>query len=180
MTLSHRTVAVALVVICSAAPIAGSGTAASSPGLVDPAVLQPLLPTPDGWTIGRQRSDRILNPDCTYSFAEVVLTRGDMNVRVTVADTDGNADTLMSLATMILTLPEDFIGEVPPATTVRRLVVAGVPAAERWSAIDKDGEFTVLIDKRFVVKAEGTRLDGVETLRRMVEAVDFKKVAALK
>jgi hypothetical protein len=151
-----------------------------APGLVvDPAVLEPFLPAPDGWTVVRQHSKLVANPEYTHSFAEVSLSKGDSKVRLTIADTDGNQGSLMALATMILTLPDDFVGEVPPATVIRRVTIGGMPGAERWNAADLDGEVSVLIQKRFVIAADGTKLDALETLRRMVESIDFKKIAAL-
>jgi hypothetical protein len=149
--------------------------------LIDPAVLQPLLPAaPEGWTLSRARHDRIDTPDCTFSFAEAMFTKGEMNVRLTVADTAGAPEALMVLATMVMTLPPDFVGDVPPSTIVRRSVIEGQQAAERFSAADRDGEVIILVDKRFVVKAEGRKLSGLDALQTMVRLIDLKKVAALK
>jgi hypothetical protein len=170
--------AIALVFLASTAALPAGETPAR---LVDPTILQPLIPAaPDGWTISRSRADRIDTPDLTFSFAEAMFTKGEMNIRLTVADTDGAEGALNILATMVMTLPEDFVGDVPPATTVRRMVLGGYQAAERYSADERDGELIILIDKRFVVKAEGKKLAGPDAMQTMIELIDLKKVAALK
>lgn len=175
--------AVALALIAGVTVTARSQDGAKPAGksaMVDPALLQPLLPAPPGWTTSRQKSEKILVPECSYSFAEATFTKEAMTIRLTVADTASSSDALLALATMIVTLPDDFIGDVPPSTTIKRLTFNGSPAAERWNAGDGEGEFAVLVNKRFVVKAEGTKVDSADTLRAMVEAVDLKKVANLK
>ena len=153
--------------------------APADPPVVDPAVLESLLPQPDGWSVVRQQSKHVATGEMTHSFADAVFRNGAMNVRVTIADTGGNETSLIALATMVMTLPDDFTGEVPPATTIRRLTIAGYPAAERWNAADSEGEVSVLIGKRFVVAVDGTKLDAADTLRRIVDAIDLKKIAEL-
>ena len=170
--------AITVLLLTSSAPLPAVEVTAV---LVDPTVLQPLIPAaPDGWTISRARADRIDNADLTFSFAEAMFTKGEMSIRLTVADTGGVDQALNVLATMVMTLPEDFVGDVPPATTVRRMVVNGHQAAERYSADERDGEFIILVDKRFVVKAEGKKLSGADAMQTMIDLVDLKKVVALK
>jgi hypothetical protein len=73
-----------------------------------------------------------------------------------------------------------YIGLVPPATSVRRLMLGSAPAAELWDATKGDGEFTVVVDGRFVVKAEGLRLTDVAAARRFVEIVDLGMLRQIK
>jgi hypothetical protein len=181
MTLRPRSFVLAVIVAGLVAWLTAPLLARSpaGPPLVDPEVLESLLPAPEGWTVARRQNKQVLNPEYTHAFAEAVFTKGEMTVRLTIADTGANEGSLMALATMIMTLPEGFVGEVPPATTIRRLTIDGMPAAERWSAADLDGEFSVLINKRFVVAADGRKLDAVGTLRGIVGKVDLKRIAAL-
>jgi hypothetical protein len=81
---------------------------------------------------------------------------------------------------MVISLPEDYVGTVPPATTVARVTVQGMPAASRWDDKDKEGEFTVLVGGRFVAKAEGAKVTDLATLRGIVELVDLKRLGELK
>ena len=144
-------------------------------------MLEPLLPAPEGWTRAKAGSNSVVvSESCDYSFADATYLKDGMKVRVTLADTGFNAQALGLLATMVVSLPDGYTGEVPPATTVARVNVNGLPAASRWDAKDREGEFTMLVAGRFVVKAEGTKVDALATLRAIVELVDVKKVGALK
>jgi hypothetical protein len=149
--------------------------------LVPTASLEPLLPAPEGWTRTRAGGDRVtVSESCGYSFADATYMKDGMKVRLTLADTGRNDEALGVLATMVISLPENYVGTVPPATTVARLTVHGMPAASRWDDKDKEGEFTVLVGGRFVAKAEGTKVTDLATLRGIVELVDLKKLGELK
>ena len=54
--------------------------------------------------------------------------------------------------------------------------IAGFPATESWTHTDKLGDISILVDGRFVVHATGTGLDGIQTLRTLVERVDLAKI----
>lgn len=156
--------------------------APAPPGkLIASTVLEPLLPSPAGWTKTRASADRVtVSESCGYTFAGATYTKDAMTVRVTVADTGKNDESLGLLATMVVSLPEGYLGSVPPATTVARLTVGDMPAASRWDDKDKEGEFTVVVGGRFVAKAEGRQMTDLATLRAIVELVDLKKLGELK
>lgn len=149
--------------------------------LVATAALEPLLPQPDGWTRVKAGGSRVdVSESCGYAFADATLMKGTMKVRVTLADTGRNEESLGLLATMVVSFPEGYTGTVPPATSIARPTLGGVLAASRWDAELSEGEFTILVDGRFVVKVEGTKVDDLATLRAIAELVDLKKLAALK
>lgn len=180
-----RTFATALTLTAAANLPMTAQTAPQAPHshgtLVATTALEPLLPAPEGWTRTKASADRVVVSEaCDYSFAGATYARAGMIVRVTIADTGKSEEALGLLATMVVSLPEGYVGEVPPATTVARVKVNGMPAASRWDDRDKEGEFTVLVGGRFVAKAEGTRLADLATLRGIVELVDLKKLGALK
>jgi len=143
--------------------------------------LEPLLPTPPGWTRVRTRgSEVVVSDSCGYSFADATFTRDDMKVQVTLADTGGNAESLGLLATLVVSFPVDYTGEVPPATSIARLTLNDTPAGSRWDSDLREGEFTALVGHRFVAKVEGAKLDSVATLRGIIELIDLKKLGELK
>ena len=151
------------------------------PNLVPGTALQALLPSAPGWTRRSDQKQQIsLSPTCDYTFAAVVLEKEQMRIKVTLADSGRSPDGLMVLATMVITLPEDYKESVPPASTIRRFRVGGEPAAELWDTAKNAGEITVVIDGRFVAILEGFQLESLEPLRTMLEQIDLKKVAALK
>ena len=181
-----RSLAGAIATIAAATTLSlAAQTALPSPQtsekLVAAAALEPLLPTPVGWTRTRSGGERVtVSEACSYTFADGVYTRGESRVRITLADTGRNAEGLTLIATLVVSFPDDYVNTVPPATTIARLPFDGAQAASRWDADQREGEFVVLVGGRFVAKAEGTRLDALATLRGMVELVDLKKLGALK
>jgi hypothetical protein len=177
-------VAVAVLVATLTLQAQQQGAAAQEPKgppMVSVAALQPLLPTLDGWTKAKSGGNRVvISDEAGYTFADGVFTKGNMNVRVTVADTAATQDCLLSLATMVTTLPEGYSDEVPPATVIKRLTVNGMPAAYRWDGEKREGEYTVVIGGRFVAKVEGTNLETVDALRAILDQIDMQKLGALK
>jgi hypothetical protein len=155
--------------------------AATDGHLVAPAVLAKLLPAPDGWSRGEIKPNQVDDASgCNYTVASVVYAKGDVRVKVTIADTGGHAESLMAVAPMIATLPDDFDGKVPPATTIRRMKVDGSPASEMWDAEKMTGELAVLLSGRFVISVDAQKADAPELLRTMLALVDFKAFASLK
>jgi hypothetical protein len=55
-----------------------------------------------------------------------------------------------------------------------------MPAAYRWDAEKREGEYTVVINGRFVAKVEATKADSLETLRAIIDQIDMKKLGDLK
>lgn len=148
---------------------------------VQPASMQKLLPSPAGWTRGVVKAERAaLSETTSYTFAYALYTNDPMKVRVTIADTGSDKGALAALATMIMTFPDNHVGRIPPATTIKRSVYKGSSAAELWDANSSDGEFTVVVGGRFVVKAEGTKLSDAAIPRTIVDSIDLQALAGLK
>lgn len=163
------------------APQNGSTAAAKDVPTVAAADLEPLLPAVDGWTKTPKGGDKIVvSETCGYTFVDAIYTNGEAKVRVTLADTGFNQESLGLMAMIVVAFPDDYLGEVPPSTTIQRMNVGGMPAGARWDAAIGEGEFTILVGGRFVAKAEGTKVDSIDTLRALVERVDLKKLGALK
>ena len=166
------------------APAAAQGAKPAAGGaahLVAPAVLAKLLPAPDGWTKGDIRSSQIeISAECTYTAACLPLTKDDLRLKVTVADTGSHTEALIALATLVVTLPDDCVQEVPPATTIKKAKVNGLPTAEMWDAAKKSGEISVVVNDRFVVTVEAQKAESLDQLRAVLAGMDLKAVAALK
>jgi hypothetical protein len=159
-----------------------SGLTAQSKAVppVAAALLQKLLPSADGWTSGVARADLIeISPAAKYSYASINFTKEDLRVKLTLADTGASADSLTALASMVVTMPDDYAGTVG-GLAIKRTLIAGSPAVEAWDAQKSAGEVTVVVNGRFVATAEASKVDSVATLRAIVEKVDLKALAALK
>ena len=165
----------------SGASAQGKPTAAADSHLVAPAALARFLPAPDGWLKGDVKPNQVDDASgCNYTVATVLYTKDAVRVRITIADTGGHAESLMAVASMIATLPDDFDGKVPPATILKRMKIDGSPASEMWDSEKMTGEITVLLGGRFVVAVDAQKADGPELLRTMLALVDVKALASLK
>ena len=169
---------VAAFVALTANPIAM--TPPASAGFIAPAALQNVLPVIEGWTRGEPRAAEVDYPDCRYTFATALYTKDETRLKVTVADTDSSSNALAALATMVVTLPDDYSQKIPPATTIQRFQIAGSPAAELWDAEKLRGEVVLVLANRFVVEVQTQKADAPESMRAVLAAVDLKALAALR
>jgi invasion protein IalB len=145
------------------------------------AALEKLLPAPAGWTKTDAKSDQVVvSADCSHPVATVVYTQREKRVKITIADSGGNQESLVLLAPMVVMLPEGYSGQVPPATRIVRLARDGSQVAERWDEGNGDGEITMLVKGRFVASVEGSHVDSLDTLRAIIGTIDFKQLADLK
>ena len=172
-------VSLLMLIVAAASPAAWQDPPKKVVPVVAPAALEPLLPASlEGWTKGRSTSNRVTD-GCTYAFANTVYTNGDAKLRVTVADTGFDADALMTVATIVLSFPAGHTERIPPDTIISRITYRDYPAATLWNSAKGEAEFTVVVGDRFVVEVEGTRVDGLDTLRGVLDKIDLKKFTEL-
>ena len=159
----------------------GPAAAQKGPAVVSVATLQTLAPVLDGWTRAPLGGSVVpISEESGYSYAEANYTNGDMKVKLTIGDTVGVDDCLLALAAMVTVLPAGYSEKLPPATSISRFEFSGYQAASKWNSEKTEGEFSVVVNGRFVVKAEGTKIDSVDTLRDIVSKIDLKKLSELK
>lgn len=155
--------------------------APKGPDVVAVAVLQPLLPKMDGWTRGTPGGSVVpISDEQGYSFADAEFTNGEQKVKVTIGDTSSVEDCLLALAAMVTVLPPGYNEKVPPATTIMRFEHNGHQAASKWNAEKLEGEFSLLVGARFVVKVEGTKVESLDVLKNFANLVDLQKLGSLK
>jgi hypothetical protein len=143
--------------------------------------LAPFLPTLPGWTRGAVDTDTVvLSPTCSYTYTYAVYTNAGATIRMTVADTGFDPGGLGALATMVVTFPDGYSGQIPPSTSITRLTFKGSSAASLMDKTTGEGEFTVVVNGRFVVKADGKNLASDDQLREAVDMIDLTALAALK
>jgi hypothetical protein len=58
--------------------------------------------------------------------------------------------------------------------------VGGFPGVQEWTPEPRNGEVTVVLADRFTVRAVGSTVPDLDTIRAAVEAVELKKLAGLK
>ena len=176
----RRTFFLAAVLTAIATPLVSEPQIKTVPP-VAATTLQKLLPAAEGWTKGDPRATEVvISPESKYTYASATYSKGDLKLLLTLADTGISSDSLTALAMMVITLPDDYSEQVPPASTIKRVQFAGSPAAEMWDGEKHAGEITVLVGGRFVAKIEASKADTLDTLRTLLTQVDLKALAAVK
>ena len=172
----------AILVFLTAAAVSPAAYSPTNSELVSPAVLEKVLPAaPEGWTrLGARLNQVNISDECSYTSASTTYTKGEMRVKLTLADTGSHAEGLTTLALSVVTLPDGHVGKIPPATTITRMKIDGSPAVEMWDSEKLNGEITVVVGGRFVVSVETSKGDSVDALKALLAGVDLKALGALK
>jgi hypothetical protein len=142
---------------------------------VDFEVLKGLLPDVGGWARSGEQGQQLSMP-VAYSHAEAQYLKDNARVHLEINDT---ALSQVLLAPMSIFLASGY-SERSDDGFKRAAKVGGQPGMEDWEAKSKHAEVTALVGNRFVVSGKGDDVDSVDTVRKVVESVDFGKLAALK
>ena len=163
---------------------AGSSTAAtpssagSSSAVVPHEKLAELLPNIPGFRREYEpRGDTDTNQNVSRVQVDYVADAGVAGLSVEMTDVSTNS---MMLAPMKVLLKAQGTQHSAGGTTEKATSVAGYPAVEEWTAEAGNGFVMVLVGERFVVKVEGSTVGKVDVIYKALEAIDLKKVAALK
>ena len=101
------------------------------------------------------------------SRAEADYGAADKQVNLEVTDTGGHPDYVGSLAKVAGTT----FNQKASNGYMRGTTLGGHPAVESWNHVDRLGDISVLMSRRFIIHATGTDLDRIQTLRSLVETV---------
>ena len=172
-TTSSRAIAVALAVMITAtSPIVAQLPQGKTVGYSQ---LQAFFPTIAEWTKGEADGNDV-TVGMSISTAQVTYTKGDSSVVLEITDTAMNQLVVGQVAAMIKSVNIE-----QPANGYRKAsTVAGFPAIEEWDADTKSAELTVIVAGRFIVKANANDVSDIKPARAVIDAVDLKKLAALK
>ena len=142
---------------------------------VDFKTLQTALPEVSGWTMDKPRGER-MNMPVTFSTTSTNYRNGEQRIDMDIADTAGAAMIMTPFRMMVAAgYNKESSDGYEKATTFGRY-----PAYEKWNTERKTGEFSVIVDDRFVVQLKGRRVDDIATLRDFAGKVDLGKIAAMK
>lgn len=149
--------------------------AKGSAKVVDFEELKAVLPEVAGWTQADTRGEQASMP-ISISRAETRYRRDDSRIELEVIDTGGSP---------LMTAPlKIFLGagysERSDDGFKREAKVSGYPGMEEWNVNSKRGEVTALVNNRFIVQATGHDVADLADVRKVVEAVNFSRLAALK
>ena len=159
--------------------LAGAAGAMGGDGkTVDPIAfkeLQPFFPDLPGWEKGTPTGERMTSP-VPFSQAEVRYRKGDSRIEMSIVDS-GLHPLLLAPYTMLLATGYEKQTENGHEKATK---VGGDPGWEKWNGRTKRGEVSAVVAKRFVVRAEGTRVEDLAVLRDALAKTDLAKLAALQ
>jgi len=180
----RRTLAVAVlaagVVACGGGQEATPAPAAVPPAQTPaaPAVtlvslqdLRASVPQFAGWTRGEITAQEGPAPART-THVQVTFTRGTEKLDLEIADTGGDERSIESLEHMAGSSVNRTVGN----GYFKGTTVATFPAVESWNTVDKLGELSVLIRRRFIINVAGAGLADAAPMRSLAEAVDASRL----
>ena len=135
-----------------------------------------LLPALPGWTRGVPQGTT--DTDEAVSRVQVDYNQGQGigGLSIEIMDTTMNADILGPLTELLKANRTETVA----AGTRKVTTVAGYPATEEWTPEAGNGVISVLVADRFVIGVTGNSVGDVSVLRKVCDAIDVKKLAALK
>jgi len=148
------------------APSGAAPAPAPAVKLVSHEMLATFIPVLDGWTREATQAATVSLP-APASHATVAYTRGNARIDLEITDTGGHPDYVGSLAKIAGTT----FSQKAANGYMRGTTIGGHPAVESWNHVDRLGDISVLMYRRFIIHATGTGLDRIETLRDLVETV---------
>ena len=137
--------------------------------------LTAILGEVNGWTRNEPTGEQ-MNMPVAFSRAEARYQKDQSRVSVEVQDT---ALSQLLLAPLSIFMVKGF--EERSSTGYKKYVeFQGQPAFEEWTKSSNRGELTVIVNKRFVLKGTGTRVENIDAVKQVLGGVDMTKLAALK
>ena len=137
--------------------------------------LQTALPMVSGWERSEPEGHSMTMP-AAISTTEAKYTKGDMDVTLTI--TDSAFSPLISAPLAMMSAAG--YSERTSKGYKRATTVGGAPGYEEWDSNDKSGTIGAIVAKRFLIEASGSNLDSLDTLKGVLEKIDFKKLSALQ
>jgi len=139
--------------------------------LVSQADLRAAVPDIRGWTRGEIVVRENTGPDNSV-FVVVPFTRGTEKLELEIADTGGAARAIESLEHIAGSSTNRTVGN----GYFKGTTIGGFPAVESWNTVDKIGELSVLIRRRFIIHVAGSGLANAAAMRSLAEAVDASRL----
>jgi hypothetical protein len=148
----------------------GSGAPTAAVAVVPHEKLAEFLPDLPGWT--REEPQGETEVADGMSRVHVGYSRDVSAIEIQLGDLAGN-DALRKAG-----LAQE--NEEIRAGRRTRTTVAGLAGTQEWDETTKYGSVFVTVAGRFDVSVTGTRVESLEVVRKVVEAIDLRKLATLK
>jgi hypothetical protein len=134
------------------------------------------LPTLPGWTRGEPRGTTDTDEAVSRVQVDYNQDQGIGGLSIEIMDTTMNADILGPLTEFLKANRTETV----ELGTKKVTTVAGYPGTEEWTPEAGNGVVGILVANRFVVTVTGNSVGDVGVIRKVFDAIDVKKLAALK
>lgn len=135
-----------------------------------------LLPEVGGWTRSEPEGSQSSVGGFTTSRAEAEYSNGDARMTLEIQD--------IALAKMMLAGLQMYTAAGYSERTSRGFkrsaTIGGHPGIEEWQNDSKDANVTAIVAGRYVVTARADDVPNTDSARKLIEAIDLAKLAALK
>ena len=126
-----------------------------------------------GWEKMKATGETMTAP-FKISTAGVRYKKGDAEIRVKITDSAYNA---------LMLVPFSFVSNMGYEKETehgyeKAVKVAGFPGLEKWNTESKDGELTLVANKRYIVELEGNNVGDVKVLQTLAESMALSKLPA--
>jgi hypothetical protein len=158
--------------------LAGAAGGDSDVKPVDPVSfreLQTVMPEVSGWEREKPTGERMTSP-FSYSQASVTYRKGDAEIEQKIMDSGFNQ---LLFTPFSMLMAADYEKETQDGFE-RSVKIGDYPGWEKWDSGSKNGELSVVVNKRYLVQLEGHGIDDVKQLREVLDKTDLAKLAALK
>jgi len=144
--------------------------------IVDSDELKALLPEVAGYERLHAKGEQMSMGLASFSHVEAHYEKGDSTITLEIQDTGVSQVLLAPLS--VFTAPG--FAEKSDYGYSKSTTIAGSPGFEKWEKEGKHAEITAIVANRFVVSGKGNEVESPDVVRKIVEAVNFAKLAALK
>ncbi len=158
------------------AAAAGGGADGAKP--VDPVSfreLQTVMPEISGWERKSPTGERMTAP-FAFSQSSTTYTNGNSNVDLKIMDSGFNQ---MLFAPFAMFMAAGYEKETQDGFE-KSVTIGGYPGFEKWDKGTKNGELTVVVNKRFLVQVEGHDIADEKVMHTVLDKTDLAKLASLK
>ena len=137
--------------------------------------LQEALPAMSGWEMEKPRGEKMTSP-VPFSKSEATYRKDDSSVQVEILDSGFNQ---MLVAPAMMMLATGYERETETGYE-KGTKIGDYPAFEKWNSESKDGELSVVVAKRFIVKVDGNNIPDPKVLHEFAKAANLGKLASFK
>jgi len=126
-----------------------------------------------GWEKAKATGESMTAP-FKMSTAGVRYKKGEAEIRVKITDSAYNA---------LMLVPFSFVSNMGYEKETehgyeKAVKVAGFPGLEKWNTESKNGELTLVANKRYIVELEGDDIGDLKVLHSLAESMAIGKLPA--